>query len=409
MTVTLEQLTNIASMVFDDNETTVSENTTQEETVSDTRYQEIADEVSTQLSIVDKGLRVMRNNHTLLHSSEVISDYLRRFGVDRNVLSLFNSDGFLDKIANRKFGACENYDNIGSVTSIETKLCLEGLSNLKDTIVKYVRMIVDALVKLYQKTKTFLKTTFFNLEKMYNNVTVLFQNTSYAEDCITPGEFDHYIYDFNKIIDIVVDTLDDTMNVKIKGLDQVIAAGLHNHKGDITFFTDLDRDIGDALLNVIPAHSVPSNNVKIKQNAFKSIPEFVTNIQETINALKDRGIRKDGGMTISIRDLTKDITRYTNPDDVGNTFLSKCGTVVGYHKSIMDRYDTNTKEIQQLKEEFKHVSEMKDDVTLEHRIMKEIISYKDLNVKLDVAVYQALYTALAAFRAYIGITRKRGL
>ena len=74
--------------------------------------------------------------------------HVKRYGVDRTFLSLYNSDGQLNRMVGYKFPSCESIDSVGSVRSQASRAFIVAME--EDGIFKRIwTWIKETITKVY--------------------------------------------------------------------------------------------------------------------------------------------------------------------------------------------------------------------------------------------------------------------
>lgn len=114
-----------------------------------TELQMMEIEIATDLTKVETVANRATNNWLQLDRLLSMYNYVRRYGIDRSFLSLYNRNGQLDKITGKQFPSCESVDTQGYSDSNMSRIFLAAMEDEKEGIfVKIGRSIQWVLDKV---------------------------------------------------------------------------------------------------------------------------------------------------------------------------------------------------------------------------------------------------------------------
>lgn len=126
--------------------------------VEGTEIEKDAEQEATEAEMIAAGLRQACNMY----------DHVKKFGVDRSFLSLYNNDGGLSVMIGARFPACESIDAVGDPSSSYSRAFIEAMESsdgLWEKFTNFLRKIADHVRDFFRKIWDWLAESFGSITR----------------------------------------------------------------------------------------------------------------------------------------------------------------------------------------------------------------------------------------------------
>lgn len=254
-----------------------------------TEIEKDAEQEATEAEMIAAGLKQACNMY----------DHVKKFGVDRSFLSLYNSDGGLSMMIGAKFPACESMDAVGDPSSSYSRAFIEAMESgdgLWEKFTNFLRKIADHVRDFFRKIWDWLAESFGSITRKIGSLRKAVKESTLKSDDKRKDKKAN-LYDLGK--------LDEAKKALTEHADKSItkiSGNVKNNANDILAAVKNYADQGPSAIygDSVSAFGYNSDKKKFKDDVLKPLEDEVKDLVKKVKDLS----RKD-------EDFDK---KYTNLD-----------------------------------------------------------------------------------------------
>ena len=360
-------------------------------------------------------------------------DHVKKYGIDRTFLSLYNSNGQLSNMINYKFPSCESMDSVGSPRSQASRAFIAAMEDEKEGIVKrfweWLKQKWASISNLFGRIMDWVRDIFGNLDVRVGRLLEYYRKSvdKTAEErkdvkviAVTPEEVSKVndaINAIDKWIQAFTNTIPNNISYSVGGGTFVDNLKLCSEvtSAIAETFKDILRS---AKTQINAMHSADERDNKKKGTYFKNVTSDIDKNMKTINSIgtekKTMSELGDKCKCIAI-DLGAKAIKLVEDASIAQAMpnvLGGCGNVLRAVLGAKQAFDTQKRSLEMVKQQLQQSVDQKenggkDKLNELQELTKYEVTVQNMHMKL-VQILNALVRKTCAVAAsYSGCVKAK--
>lgn len=293
-------------------------------------------------------------------------NHVKKYGVDRTFMRLFNSKGELERAFRISLPSCESFDATGDRYSPESKACMEGLGDAVKKVWEFLKNLCVKVARFFGRIADFIRVRFGNLDKQIGRLRDFLKNR--VDDSEGLKNSDRKVYGLDDI-EKCIKAINERITIDSNG---VVA---------IKQYQKLEDYNSELVKRVSARDTARSTGKEASADDKKAIEEFNKlhkDAKEEFNKLK-----KDVNDTLKQDTNLSDISF-----DVCKKYLDYAAMISGRHQTIIQCCDKKKLELKHIEQTANAMSARKEEYASIENAFASAMG-KGINFGLSVANFYA--------------------
>ena len=398
---------------------------------AETTAEEMGSEGSDISGDIDEESAKTENANMVFDQLFTMYDHVKKYGIDRTFLSLYNSNGQLSNMINYRFPSCESMDSVGSPRSQASRAFIAAMEDEKEGIFKrfwnWLKQKWASIADLFGRIMNWVRDIFGNLDVRVGRLLEYYEKSvdKTAEErkdvkviAVTPEEVSKVndaINTINKWIRAFTDTLPDNTTYSVGG-----GTFVDNLKLCSTVTSAIAETFKDMLRSakaeINAMNSADKQGDKKKGTGLKNVTSEIDKSMKTINSIgaekKTMSELGDKCKCIAIENGGSAIKLVEGASiaQAMPTVLSGCGNVLRAVLGAKQAFDTQKRSLEMVKQQLQQNVDQKEDGSKDklkdlQELTKYEVTVQNMHMKLVQTLNALVRKACAVAASYSGCVK----